>query len=69
MNELVWEDLPGCESSYETSIIMLEALLEQPLCIDSDGQESSKDTLDDEDRQTIEKCTFSISPCAKGINI
>ena len=57
VNELVGEDLPGCESSYETSIIMLEALLEPTSSIESDGQEPLMDNLDEEDRQTIEKCT------------
>jgi len=57
VNELVGEDLPGCESSYETSIVMLEALLEST-SIEYDSQESSVERLDDEDRQTIEKCTL-----------
>jgi hypothetical protein len=38
---------------------MLEALLEHTSSIESDGQEPLMDNLDEEDRQTIEKC---ISP-------
>ncbi len=56
MNELVGEDLPGCESSYETSIIMLEALLEQTT---SSEEQDSSNALDEEDRLTIEKCTLT----------
>jgi Domain of unknown function (DUF3543) len=53
----VGEDLPGCESSYETSIIMLEALLEPITSSDSGGEsDSSTERLDEEDRLTIEKC-------------
>ena len=56
MNELVGEDLPGCESSYETSIIMLEALLE-PLPSDGAGNHSeATEKMDEEDRLTVEKC-------------
>jgi ATG1-like, MIT domain 2 len=50
----VGEDLPGCESSYETSIIMLEALLEPTPS--GDSPDSEPDRLDEEDRLTIEKC-------------
>jgi hypothetical protein len=57
VNELVSEDLPGCESSYETSIIMLEALLETPT-VDSASADSSVDRLEEEDRLTIEKCIY-----------
>ena len=56
MNELVGEDLPGCESSYETSIIMLEALLEPTV---SSEEQDSSNALDEEDRLTIEKCTLT----------
>jgi hypothetical protein len=56
VNELVGEDLPGCESSYETSIIMLEALLE-PLPSDGIGNDSdAPEKMDEEDRLTVEKC-------------
>lgn len=40
---------------------MLEALLEQTFNVDSEGKQSSTDTLDEEDRQTIEKCTASFA--------
>ena len=50
------EDLPGCESSYETSIIMLEALLEPISSSDSGESEAGTERLDEEDRLTIEKC-------------
>ena len=36
---------------------MLEALLEPTSSVESDGQELPIDNLDEEDRQTIEKCT------------
>jgi len=61
VNELVGEDLPGCESSYETSIIMLEALLE-PISFDLDPDAPAESTLDEEDRLTIERCTDSKQP-------
>ena len=38
---------------------MLEALLEPTFPVEYDGQESSTDKLDEDDRQTIEKCTSS----------
>lgn len=61
MNELVGEDLTGCESSYETAIIMLEALLE-PLPRDTGNDSEPTERLDDEDRITIEKCICLIHP-------
>ena len=61
VNELVGDDLPQCESSYETSIIMLEALLE-PLPTDGINDGEATDKLDEEDRLTIEKCILSLSP-------
>jgi len=65
VNELVGEDLPQCVSSYETSIIMLEALLE-PLPTDGGNDCETVDKLDEEDRLTIEKCILSLSPqCSK----
>ena len=57
VNELVSDDLPGCESSYETSIIMLEALLE-PISSNDSGESESAEGLHEEDRITIEKCMF-----------
>ena len=53
MNELVGEDLQACESSYETSIIMLEALLEPTT---PNEEQDSLNALDEEDSLTIEKC-------------
>lgn len=58
VNELVGEDLQGCESSYDTAIIMLEALLEPIPTGDSSESDTSASQLDEEDRLTVEKCTF-----------
>ncbi|EGV63966.1 Serine/threonine-protein kinase [Yamadazyma tenuis] len=52
VNELVKEDLKGCELAYSTAIWMLEALL------DDDLESSNK--LDTEDKQMIEKFVVSI---------
>ncbi len=52
INELIGEDLYGCELSYGTSIWMLEALLEP---------DDDCDKLDDEDRIMVEKFISSIS--------
>lgn len=52
VNELVKEDLKGCELAYSTAIWMLEALL------DEDGTEEEK--LDAEDKSTIERFIVSI---------
>lgn len=52
VNELVKEDLKGCELAYSTAIWMLEALL------DEDSYEA--DRLDDEDRAMVEKFVVSI---------
>ncbi|KAK9477729.1 kinase-like domain-containing protein [Lipomyces japonicus] len=46
INELVGEDLAGCEMAYETALWMLQALTEP----DRDGN------VDDEDKRTIDKC-------------
>lgn len=53
VNELVKEDLKGCELSYSTAIWMLEAILDE---------DTNKDVnkLDLEDRQMIEKFIISI---------
>jgi hypothetical protein len=59
VNELVGEDLPGCESSYETSIIMLEALIE-PIPSGDSELEISTERLDEEDRLTIDKCILPL---------
>lgn len=52
VNELVKEDLKGCELAYSTAIWMLEALL------DEQGAEDGK--LDGEDRVTVEKFIVGI---------
>ncbi|GEQ68901.1 hypothetical protein JCM33374_g2570 [Metschnikowia sp. JCM 33374] len=52
VNELVKEDLKGCELAYSTAIWMLEALL------DEEGTDEEK--LDAEDKVTIERFIVSI---------
>lgn len=52
VNELVKEDLRGCELAYSTAIWMLEALL------DEDHKEEAR--LDTEDRAMVEKFIMSI---------
>ncbi|KAM9904457.1 hypothetical protein OXX79_002743 [Metschnikowia pulcherrima] len=52
VNELVKEDLKGCELAYSTAIWMLEALL------DEEGTDEEK--LDVEDKATIERFIVSI---------
>ncbi|OBA21907.1 Pkinase-domain-containing protein [Metschnikowia bicuspidata var. bicuspidata NRRL YB-4993] len=52
VNELVKEDLKGCELAYSTAIWMLEALL------DEEGAEEER--LDAEDKATIERFIVSI---------
>lgn len=52
VNELVKEDLKGCELAYSTAIWMLEALL------DEDTKEDEK--LDNEDKAMVEKFIVSI---------
>lgn len=56
INELVKEDLKGCELAYSTAIWMLEALL------DEDATEEKPDVgiLDGSDRETVEKFIVSI---------
>ena len=53
VNELVKEDLKGCELAYSTAIWMLEALL------DEDSTDAST-KLDSDDKQMIEKFIVSI---------
>lgn len=56
VNELVKEDLKGCELAYSTAIWMLEALLDEEI-----GQGGPDDErLDSEDRATVEKFIISI---------
>lgn len=52
VNELVKEDLKGCELAYSTAIWMLEALL--------DEDTSEDDKLDNEDKAMVEKFIVSI---------
>lgn len=52
VNELVKEDLKGCELAYSTAIWMLEALL--------DEDSKDEDKLDDEDKTMVEKFIVSI---------
>lgn len=52
VNELVKEDLKGCELAYSTAIWMLEALL------DEDSSEDEK--LDNQDKAVVEKFIVSI---------
>lgn len=53
VNELVGEDLNGCEVAYVTSIRMLEAVLERDG--DSEGDDGQ---MEEEDRRIVEKCEF-----------
>lgn len=52
VNELVGEDLSGCEVAYVTSIRMLEAVLER----DSGENEGDEGQMEEEDRRVVEKC-------------
>lgn len=52
VNELVKEDLKGCELAYSTAIWMLEALL--------DEEDTEDDRLDSEDKVMIERFIVSI---------
>lgn len=55
VNELVKEDLKGCELAYSTAIWMLEALLDEDL-----SEETDVGKLDSGDRETVEKFILSI---------
>ncbi|RLV90707.1 Serine/threonine-protein kinase ATG1 [Spathaspora sp. JA1] len=54
VNELVKEDLKGCELAYSTAIWMLEALL------DEDSNDELEPRLDEEDKAMVEKFIVSI---------
>ena len=54
VNELVKEDLKGCELAYSTAIWMLESLL------DDDNDSQHEDKLENEDKALIEKFIISI---------
>ena len=81
VNELVGEDLPGCEMAYVTAVRMLEAILEDeedPSFKDAalterdannSSTEASTDLVGAEDRQVVLKCKSSISsPGLSGAN-
>ncbi|KAK9370908.1 hypothetical protein V1509DRAFT_651121 [Lipomyces kononenkoae] len=51
INELVGDDLPGCEVAYETSLWMLQAILDQ------DG---TAEPVDEDDKRTVEGYVNSI---------
>ncbi|KAK6455079.1 Serine/threonine-protein kinase ATG1 [Scheffersomyces xylosifermentans] len=57
VNELVKEDLKGCELAYSTAIWMLEALLDDDAPA---NPEDSEQRLDNEDRAMVEKFIVSI---------
>jgi len=48
VNELVGDDLPGCEVAYVTSLCLLEAILEK--------RDDDDTNMDDDDKKLIEKC-------------
>ncbi|KAK9316255.1 kinase-like domain-containing protein [Lipomyces starkeyi] len=52
INELVGDDLPGCEIAYETSLWMLQAILDQ------DG---TAEPVDEDDKRTVEGCKLILS--------
>jgi serine/threonine-protein kinase ULK/ATG1 len=52
VNELVGDDLPGCEIAYVTSLRLLEAVLER--------RDDDDHYLHDDDRKAIEKCKLSV---------
>lgn len=56
VNELVKEDLKGCELAYSTAIWMLEALLDE----DITDEKTEVGKLDGSDKETVEKFILSI---------
>lgn len=60
VNELVKEDLKGCELAYSTAIWMLEALLDDDDACASAYGDSLEPKLDSEDRAMVEKFIVSI---------
>ena len=54
VNELVGEDLSGCEGAYVTSLRLLEAMLEK--------RDDDEMNLDDDDKKLIDKCTLPLHP-------
>ena len=70
VNELVGEDLPGCELTYMTALRMLEAVLEsddEPLRKSDIGRKDVKaddeliNGMETEDRQTVTKRKFNLN--------
>ncbi|KAG9293853.1 hypothetical protein G9A89_019191 [Geosiphon pyriformis] len=53
LNELVSEDLPGCERSYKSAIDMLNAVL--------DNAQEDDDNMDEDDRRIVNKFIISIN--------
>ena len=61
VNELVGEDVAGCEIAYVTAIRMLEAILEsddEPAETDRDKTDKAINGMEVDDRQVIEKSEF-----------
>lgn len=64
VNELVGDDLPGCEIAYITAIRMLEAVLEddedplpkKPLQADKEPDGNAINGVEAEDRKVVLKC-------------
>ncbi|OZJ02513.1 hypothetical protein BZG36_04253 [Bifiguratus adelaidae] len=54
VNELVGEDLAGCEKAYQIAIWMLEAILDT-------RSQSEEEAMDDEDRRVVQKFVTSIT--------
>lgn len=53
VNELVGDDLQGCEVAYVTSLRLLEAILEK--------REDDGETVEEDDRRVIEKCKLLLA--------
>lgn len=79
VNELVGEDLPGCEIAYVTAVRMLEAVLEddeEPLqkrpaherkeSRGPDADESAGDLMEAEDRKVVLKSKLNPTGCSLG---
>ena len=70
VNELVGDDLPGCEIAYITAIRMLEAVLEddedpppkKSSQTDKDPEDSAINGVEAEDRKVVLKCKHPYSP-------
>lgn len=53
VNELIGDDLPGCEIAYVTSVRLLEAVMDMET--GNDGEELK---MDEEDKEMVEKCEY-----------